>query len=147
MLDIYLQLRGFDVIIYFGDHGFDKDKAYLIQLLILMGNFHIHIFFWSIICCYSPLALFHYDYNNVVHIFQFFILHLNVSRFYCSDVRHNYFILKSPSTCRQYFLNARPISVQQRMREVNVELVRVRPHSSAERNAGRVRLCMRWSGK
>ncbi len=38
MLDISLQLSGFDVIIYFSDHGFDKDKAYFIQLLILMGK-------------------------------------------------------------------------------------------------------------
>ncbi len=37
-----MQLSGFDVIMYFGDHGFDKDKAYFIQLLILMGKFHIH---------------------------------------------------------------------------------------------------------
>ncbi len=27
MLQMYLQLSEFDVIIYFGDHGFDKDKA------------------------------------------------------------------------------------------------------------------------
>lgn len=47
MLDISLQLSGFDVIIYFGDHGFDKDKAYFIQLLILMGKFHIHKMKWS----------------------------------------------------------------------------------------------------
>ncbi len=47
MLDISLQLSGFYVIIYFGDHGFDKVKAYLIQLLILMGKFHIHKMKWS----------------------------------------------------------------------------------------------------
>ncbi len=47
MLDISLQLSGLDVIIYFGDHGFDKDKAYIIQLLILMGMFHIHKKKWS----------------------------------------------------------------------------------------------------
>ncbi len=33
ILDFSLQLSGFDVIIYFSDHGFDKDKAYFIQLL------------------------------------------------------------------------------------------------------------------
>ncbi len=33
-LDISLQLSGLDVIIYFGDHAFDKDIAYFIQLLI-----------------------------------------------------------------------------------------------------------------
>ncbi len=42
ILDISLQLSGFDVIMYFSDHGFDKDKAYFIQLLILMGKFHTH---------------------------------------------------------------------------------------------------------
>ncbi len=47
MLNISLQLSGFDVIIYFVDHGFDKDKAYFIQLLILMGEFHIHNMKWS----------------------------------------------------------------------------------------------------
>ncbi len=47
MLDISLQLSGFYVIIYFGHHGFDKVKAYLIQLLILMGKFHIHKIKWS----------------------------------------------------------------------------------------------------
>ncbi len=41
LLDISLQLSGFDVVIYFGNHGFDKDKAYFTQLLILMGKFHI----------------------------------------------------------------------------------------------------------
>ncbi len=30
MLDISLQLSGFDVIIYFVDHGFDKVKAYFL---------------------------------------------------------------------------------------------------------------------
>ncbi len=30
MLDMSLQLSGFYVIIYFVDHGFDKDKAYFI---------------------------------------------------------------------------------------------------------------------
>ncbi len=35
ILDISLQLSGFDVIIYFGDHGFDKDKAYFIQFIII----------------------------------------------------------------------------------------------------------------
>ncbi len=34
LLDISLQLSGFDVVIYFGNHGFDKDKAYFTQLLI-----------------------------------------------------------------------------------------------------------------
>ncbi len=46
LLDISLQLSGFDVVIYFGNHGFDKDKAYFTQLLILMGNFHIHKMKW-----------------------------------------------------------------------------------------------------
>ncbi len=46
LLDIYLQLSGFDVVIYFGNHGFDKDKAYFTQLLILMGKFHIHKIKW-----------------------------------------------------------------------------------------------------
>ncbi len=41
MLDISLQLSGFNVIIYFADHGFDKYRAYFIQLLILIGKFHI----------------------------------------------------------------------------------------------------------
>ncbi len=45
--DISLQLSGLDVIIYFGDHAFDKDIAYFIQLLILMGMFHIHKMKWS----------------------------------------------------------------------------------------------------
>ncbi len=45
MLDSSLQLSGFDVIMYFGDHGFDKDKAYFIHLL--MGKFHIHKMKWS----------------------------------------------------------------------------------------------------
>ncbi len=45
MLNSSLQLSGFDVIMYFGDHGFDKDKAYFIQLL--MGKFHIHKMKWS----------------------------------------------------------------------------------------------------
>ncbi len=47
LLDIYLQLSGFDVVIYFGNH--DKDlikKAYFTQLLILMGKFHIHKMKW-----------------------------------------------------------------------------------------------------
>ncbi len=93
-LDISLQLSRFDVIIYFSDHGFDKDKAYFIQLLILMGKFHTHkmkwsgsepnfshfindfklycylFYFLSIMFCYCPLALFHYI--NVVHLFLFF---------------------------------------------------------------------------
>ncbi len=47
MLDISLQLSGFNVIIYFGDHGFDKVKSYLIQLLILIRKFHIHKLKWS----------------------------------------------------------------------------------------------------
>ncbi len=42
-----LQLSGFYVIIYLGDHGFDKDKAYFKQLLILMGKYHIHKMKWS----------------------------------------------------------------------------------------------------
>ncbi len=46
MLEIYLQLSGFNVIIYFGDHGYDKNKAYFIQLLILMGKFYIHKIKW-----------------------------------------------------------------------------------------------------
>ncbi len=94
ILDISLQLSGFDVIIYFSDNGFDKDKAYFIQLLILMGKFHTHkmkwsgsepnfshfindfklycylFYFLSIIFCYCPLALFHYI--NAVHLFLFF---------------------------------------------------------------------------
>ncbi len=79
ILDISLQLSGFDVI-YFSDQGFDKDKAYVIQLLILMWNFSHFIndfklycylfYFLSIIFCYCPLALFHYI--NVVHLFLFF---------------------------------------------------------------------------
>ncbi len=47
MLDVSLQLSGFDVIMYFGDHGFYKDKAHFIQLLILIGKFHIHKMKWS----------------------------------------------------------------------------------------------------
>ncbi len=69
MLDIYLQLRGFDVIIYFGDHGFDKDKAYLIQLLILMGNFHIHIFFGLL---YVVTLLWHCFIMIIIMLFIFF---------------------------------------------------------------------------
>ncbi len=47
MFEFFWQLSGFDVMIYFVDHGFDKDKAYLIQLVILMGKFHIHKMKWS----------------------------------------------------------------------------------------------------
>lgn len=41
------RLTGFDVIIHLNDHGFEKDKASFIQLLILMGKFHIHKIKWS----------------------------------------------------------------------------------------------------
>ncbi len=40
---VYIQIN---VIIYFGDHGYDKNKAYFIQLLILMGKFYIHKIKW-----------------------------------------------------------------------------------------------------
>lgn len=47
IFNITLQLRGFDIMIHFNDHGIEKDKAYIIQLLILMGKFHIHKMKWS----------------------------------------------------------------------------------------------------
>ncbi len=70
ILDISLQLSGFDVIIYFSDHGFDKDKAYFIQLLILTGKFHTHKMKWS------------GSERNFFFTFECFPL-------YCSDVWHN----------------------------------------------------------
>ncbi len=34
-------------MIYVDDYGIEKDKAYIIQLLVVMGKFHIHKTKWS----------------------------------------------------------------------------------------------------
>ncbi len=34
-------------MIYVDDYGIEKDKVYIIQLLIIMGKFHIHKMKWS----------------------------------------------------------------------------------------------------
>ncbi len=34
-------------MIYVDDYGIEKDKAYIIQLLVVMGKFHIHKMKWS----------------------------------------------------------------------------------------------------
>ncbi len=36
-----------DKMIYVDDYGIEKDKAYIIQLLVIMGKFHIHKMKWS----------------------------------------------------------------------------------------------------
>ncbi len=35
-------------MIYVDDYGIEKDKAYIIQLLVIMGKFHIHKMKWSV---------------------------------------------------------------------------------------------------
>ncbi len=37
-----VKLGGSDIMIYVDDYGIEKDKAYIIQLLVVMGKFHIH---------------------------------------------------------------------------------------------------------
>ncbi len=34
-------------MIYVDDYGIEKDKAYIIKLLVVMGKFHIHKMKWS----------------------------------------------------------------------------------------------------
>ncbi len=36
-----------DIMIYVDDYGIEKDKVYIIQLLVIMGKFHIHKMKWS----------------------------------------------------------------------------------------------------
>ncbi len=36
-----------DIMIYVDDYGIEKDKAYIIQLLVVMGKFHMHKMKWS----------------------------------------------------------------------------------------------------
>ncbi len=42
-----VKLGGSDIMIYVDDYGIEKDKAYIIQLLVIMGKFHIHKMKWS----------------------------------------------------------------------------------------------------
>ncbi len=35
-------------MIYVDDYGIEKDKVYIIQLLVIMGKFHIHKMKWSV---------------------------------------------------------------------------------------------------
>ncbi len=42
-----VKLGGSDIMIYVDDYGIEKDKVYIIQLLVIMGNFHIHKMKWS----------------------------------------------------------------------------------------------------
>ncbi len=74
ILDISLQLSGFDVIIYFSDHGFDKDKAYFIQLLILMGKFHTHKMKWS--GSKPNFSHFINDFKLYCYLFYFFVYYI-----------------------------------------------------------------------
>ncbi len=145
MLDSSLQLRGFDVIMYFGDHGFDKDKAYFIQLL--MGKFHIHKMKWSgskpnfshfinnfNLCCkalcnctkairsFVILILFIFK-KYIYFTFECFSLYCSVVLFRCVFRTHGL----------------------SHMREVNVELVRFRPHSFPESILWKLRVSGKWS--
>ncbi len=42
-----VKLGGSDITIYVDDYGIEKDKVYIIQLLVIMGKFHIHKMKWS----------------------------------------------------------------------------------------------------
>ncbi len=43
-----VKLDGSDIMIYVNnDYGIEKDKAYIIQSLVIMGKFHIHKMKWS----------------------------------------------------------------------------------------------------
>ncbi len=41
-LNTAVKLGGSDIMIYVDDNGIEKNKAYIIQLLVVMGKFHIH---------------------------------------------------------------------------------------------------------
>lgn len=42
-----VQINVFDVMLYFVFHGLDKNANYIIQLLIILGKFHIHKSKWA----------------------------------------------------------------------------------------------------
>ncbi len=46
-LNTAVKLGGSDIMIYVDDYGIEKDKAYFIQLLVIMGKFHILKMKWS----------------------------------------------------------------------------------------------------
>ncbi len=46
-LNTAVKLGGSDIMIYVDDYGIEKDKVYIIQLLVVMGKFHIHKMKWS----------------------------------------------------------------------------------------------------
>ncbi len=46
-LNTAVKLGGSEIMIYVDDYGIEKDKVYIIQLLIIMGKFHIHKMKWS----------------------------------------------------------------------------------------------------
>ncbi len=46
-LNTAVKLGGSDIMIYADDYGIEKDNAYIIQLLVIMGKFHIHKIKWS----------------------------------------------------------------------------------------------------
>ncbi len=46
-LNTAVKLDGSDIIIYVNDYGIEKDKAYIIQSLVIMGKFNIHKMKWS----------------------------------------------------------------------------------------------------
>ncbi len=50
-------------MIYVNDYGIEKDKAYIIQLLVIMGKFHIHKMKWS---GGKPIFFFFTNLNNTV---------------------------------------------------------------------------------
>lgn len=69
-----VKLGGSDIMIYVDDYGIEKDKAYIIQLLVIMGKFHIHKMKWSAhyFSCFIyfvfllPLALFMFFFSFVI---------------------------------------------------------------------------------
>ncbi len=46
-LNTAVKLGGSDIMIYVDDYGIENDKAYIIQLLVIMGKFYIHKMKWS----------------------------------------------------------------------------------------------------
>ncbi len=58
-----VKLGGSDIMIYVNDYGIEKDKAYIIQLLVIMGKFHIHKMKWS---GGKPIFFFFTNLNNTV---------------------------------------------------------------------------------